>query len=99
MQMLPYGELRAAVAAASGPLAREIQALVHSCCVSHCRLIQAGFARCVTRLLSCSASVGTWLLTPIIWDLKALISQTHLQARSPCSNLQQITLPLSVSLM
>lgn len=83
--MLPYGGLRAAVAAASEPLAREIQALVHVCCVSHCRLLQAAFARCVPRLLSSSATVGSWLLTPIIWDLRALVGTgtTHLQARPP----------------
>lgn len=82
--MLPYGELRAAVAAASEPLHREIQALVHSCCVSHCALLQAAFARMLPRLLSSSASMGNWLLRPILWDLQELIGKgkTHLQART-----------------
>jgi hypothetical protein len=83
VQVLPFGDLRVAVEAASLPLLRELQALMHVCCVSHCRLVQAAFVRCLPRLLSCSADMG-WLLMPIVFDLNELIDpnkNTILQAR------------------
>jgi hypothetical protein len=85
VQVLPFGDLRVAVEAASVPLLRELQALMHVCCVSHCRLAQAAFVRCLPRLLSCSADMG-WLLMPIVFDLNELIDpnkNTILQARPP----------------
>jgi hypothetical protein len=85
VQVLPFGDLRVAVEAASRPLLRELQALMHVCCVSHCRLVQAAFVRCLPRLLSCSADMG-WLLKPIVFDLNELIDfnkNTILQARPP----------------
>jgi ABC-type polysaccharide/polyol phosphate export permease len=85
VQVLPYSDLRVAVEAASIPLLRELQALMHVCCVSHCRLVQAAFVRCLPRLLSCSADMG-WILKPVVFDLNELIDSnknTILQARPP----------------
>jgi hypothetical protein len=76
-QILPFGALRKAIAASCEQLVREIQALIHTCCVSRCLVLQAAFVRCIPRLLSCSSSAGSWLPTPIIWDLRSLLAPAN----------------------